>query len=917
MGIFSKRKSNADEFNEFHNEDLFNDTDDTAFSVSNRPKVSSGSTHIPLHALTKGEVNGEFEDIPMSHTPQPDSVYKRLKEREAANDAIADDYVPSWANTSDKTKSSVEDVHSEKSNTVAEPTKPVVPEKQPEPAYSTSTDAFLEKCRIAVEKASSEAPHSIAPTAPSNEVEQIKVSKAAQLPKQEEAHTRTPDELIRMLRGESVEPSKPAEQPKSEISEENSDEQPDTGREIKVNVEVIPTDSASDIMHTDASGTAPNTGADSDVKVYGKIVRGAVIQQTPDGDVQSDGFVRAPKVTSDTIVADDKTVMFGDLDSIISKRAEDDAKAANFDFNADYGDEDEDDYLETPYYETEDPRLNDIDDYKSLNDAARLTVALSDENSKNKNVSFFSLGITLLLLLTSTGVLSFLPAVTVAVVELILLAATVVLNIDIFKDFKNLKSLTVGFDSCVAVSTGLTLLQNILSVTVFDGKYCGYAAAAAVLLTVNRFSKLMKSSRILKGLKLISTSEPKRAVVSVSGSNANVISSGATDDALALCDRETVNIQNYLKNCGYSSPMDRKIKTLLISSVAIAFVVGIAVGFIKGLGSGLSAASTLLCCFFPAAAALVCELPMYLASKKANAYGAMLVGYKGAYELNLANIVAVTSSDLFPEGSVKLYNMKTLGENELGHTIHKAAAVAIKANSPLSSIFKEMLGNTKEDDLPKVNGVQYEDKMGISGWIGEETILIGNRNLMQGHSVPVPQASVDQKILKAGYFPVYIAIGGVPCLLFMVKYEADPTVKYELQQLCNTGMTVVVDPKDPNTTDAMICDYFGLPNDALKVMNHNGRVSYERTTAKTDSASAPAAFKDTVCGFFSAVTSAIKLNGIYAVLTAVFIIASALGIILTGYLLISGKSNLVTPLTVSAFQILFAAVSAVIAKIKS
>jgi hypothetical protein len=307
---------------------------------------------------------------------------------------------------------------------------------------------------------------------------------------------------------------------------------------------------------------------------------------------------------------------------------------------------------------------------------------------------------------------------------------------------------------------------------------------------------------------------------------------------------------------------------------------------------------------------------MYLACKKAARYGAMIAGFKGAYELNLANVATVNSSDLFPEGSVKLYNMKTLGENEMGHTLTSAAAVAIAANSPLSHMFKEIIGNSKES-LPRVNGVQYEDKMGISGWIGEETILIGNRNLMQGHNIPVPPASVDQKILKAGYFPVYIAVNGVNCLLFLVEYETDPTVTRELQELCNTGMTVVVNPNDPNTTDAMICDYFGLPNDAVKVMNHNGRVSYERVSGETDSVSAPAAFRDNICGLFSSITSAIRLGGIYSVLTAIFVIAAVLGIVLTVYLSISGKSHLVTPLSIGGFQILFAAISALVAKLKS
>lgn len=971
MGIFGKKK--ADEFESLHNDNLFNDDDDIIIPAGQRRvgthRIGQNSAFAP-HALTANEVtNSRTEEIPMNPHPQPDSVYQRMKEREQHNVATAmdDNYVPSWATASAEpaAKPQAEDIMSHKTASVTDEVKSQsapavsVPEAAKEPAHSAATDAFLERCRIAVEKATNEeasAHSSVAAdvqpkTKPAVEATEVK----AEEPKKTEAQSRTVDDIIRMLRGEtsdgrenkpsaeavvkavSEEPvteSVPEVRPevKSEVKPEPekvepatpeikeepvkaavADEVPaDSDDGIKVEVEVIPTDSDSDIMRT----TGGRRVGDEDVRIYGKIVRGAVIQHTPEGDVEADDFIRAPKASQDTIIADDKTVMFGDLGDIISKKADDDFESSvSFEQDDDFDDED---YFEDrPYYETADPELDGIDDYKDLNDSARLRTKFMTEKSKHKTVMTFTSVITALMLAILFFPISIIPNVTSATVEFILLAAAVVINHDVFADLKNLLKLRPKFDSCVAVASAVMLVQSGLSAFVFGGQFSGFAAAGAVMLTVNRIARFMKSSRILRGLELIATSEEKRAVVSVSGSNAKVISSGAVEgESLVLCDRKTVNVHDYLRSCGYDSPFDRKVKTLLAITAGIALVVGVVVSYFLGVGSGLSIVSALLCCAWPACTALICELPMYLVSKKLARFDAMLAGYKGAYELNLANLVAVNSSDLFPEGSVRLYNMKTLGENEIGKTLVDAAAVAIAANSPLSAIFLEILGNNPGHSLPKVNGVQYEDKMGVSGWIGERTILIGNRNLMQGHNVSVPPASVDQKILKAGYFPVYIAVDGVPCLLFIVQYDTDPEVAHELQLLCNTGMTIVVDPKDPNTTEAMICDYFGLPNDALKVMNHNGRVSYERTAATVESASAPASFKDNICGLFSAVTSSIRLKGVYTLLTAVMIIAAALGVLLTVYLAVAGKSHLVTPLTVSAFQLLFAAISAIIAKIK-
>ena len=950
MGIFKKKK--PDEFEGLHNDNLFNDDDDVIIPLGQHKGGSHAVGHngaTAPHALTVNEVLDNSADTPTDGAPMPDSIYTRMKERDAAVETgIGDDYVPSWA-TPAATSGSTDDILSNSGTASAEsPVKKTAPEVIPvtpapivEPEHSASSDAFLERCRIAVEKATAdEASYHTDSTKPRLTAEVVPEGLKEEEKPTTAPTTRSVDDIIRMLRGnmpdaregkpvtpevtpEPEEPEMPAVEPADEpvTAEAPAVEAPapeapasDGRREVKVEVEVIPTEGESTIMH---SAPAKEPEPDSDVRIYGKIVRGAVIQHTPEGDVEASEFVRAPKVSQDTIVADDKTVMFGDLGDIISQRADADLDAGTDDFDDDDFDDD-DDYLETPYYEAEDPALKDIDDYKNLNDAARLHTDLAAEKSKNKTVAIFSTVITALLTVSATGALGFLPLATVRMLDIILLLAALVMNWDIFADLKKLGKFRPSFDTCTAVASSLVLVQNILSHFVFEGKHVGFAAAAAVLLTVNRFSKLMKSSRILKGLEFIANSESKRAVVSVGGNNGKVISSGACEgEALVLCDRSTVNVKDYLKNCGYDSPFDRKVKILFTVCASLAVAAFIIVGLISGFGTGFEVMTAMLCLLWPASAALVCELPMYLASKKISGYGAMLAGYKGAYELNLANIVAVSSTDLFPEGSVKLYNMKALSENEMGNTLMNAAAVAIAANSPLSGIFKGIIGNVSPSALPKVNGVQYEDKMGISGWIGENTILIGNRNLMQGHNISVPPASVDQKILRAGYFPVYIASGGVPCLLFLVKYETDPEVAHELQLLCNTGMTVVVDPKDPNTTDAMICDYFGLPNDALKVMNHNGRVSYERTSAPTDSASAPAAFGKDVCGFFASITASIRLGGIYSILTAIFIIAAVLGVVMTVYLGVTGKASLVNPLTVAGFQILFAVISAIIAKIKT
>lgn len=967
MGIFNKKSH--DNYDDGHNHELLNDDffisgeDDITPWIKRKSKISAP------HALTPDEVlHNNPEEIEMkggSH-PQPESVYKRMKEQEkkTAEKGFDDDYVPSWAkNEQDKGK------QEEKATVLpkAKPQPQLEVRKQPEIIHPSSD--FLERCKIAVNIATGVAEPEKVSAVPSDKkaedhetkaktvtLEENSVEADAEVKKSDKIDA---DEILRKLRRESpVSKSDEATDDKEKkaevvvekadieeiklvsqndvIDEDTIDEDATDGakvtkteqvvcavaeeldeadddivedisdeaetdeaghRRVEVEVEVIPMDAPSEIMHTD----------ESDVRVYRKEVNADVAGS----DAHDEADISETIIIKKEELENEKTIMFDNLESIIADKADSEFENASQDY-----DEDEE-YDDMPYYEAVDHDLDGIDDYRSLNDAARLRTAYMEQGTKSTVCLVFSAAATVIAAISSLFSTTF-GSKAVAVIGLILLAVTMITNYTVFTDLKKMINGKPSFDSCAAITSIATFLQGVICIAFGKPEYVNVAAAATLTLTFAVFIKRLKISRILKGLERIGNSEEKRAVVSVERNTGNTIASGAVDgEALVLCGKSTENIRDYVKNSNYLSPFDLKINVLLIVGGLIAVFVGAVTWFIGSFLSGLTLAVLVLCAVYPVSAALTCELPMYFATKRALRYGAILAGYKGAYELNLANTIAVKTSDLFPDGTVKLYNMKPLGNNDIGECLIDAAAVALSAKSPISSILRDIVGDVPADKMPKVNGVQYEDKMGVSGWIGEKTILIGNRNLMQGHNIEVPPLSVDKKILQAGYFPVYIASNGVPSLLFVVKYETDPNITSELQRLCNTGMTVVVDPEDPNPTDLMLCNYFGLPNDALKVMNHNGRTVYERTTAYTENSTASAGFTKSVCGFFSAVTSAIKLPGIYMALTVLFVIAAVLGVITLVFMSVTGKMNMINSFTVSVYQLFFAGVAALVAKIKS
>ena len=55
--------------------------------------------------------------------------------------------------------------------------------------------------------------------------------------------------------------------------------------------------------------------------------------------------------------------------------------------------------------------------------------------------------------------------------------------------------------------------------------------------------------------------------------------------------------------------------------------------------------------------------------------GSLVFGKYSASRIEQVNAVVVTSAELFPKGSIELYNMKPLGANNIDSTLTAAAAV--------------------------------------------------------------------------------------------------------------------------------------------------------------------------------------------------------------------------------------------------
>jgi len=281
----------------------------------------------------------------------------------------------------------------------------------------------------------------------------------------------------------------------------------------------------------------------------------------------------------------------------------------------------------------------------------------------------------------------------------------------------------------------------------------------------------------------------------------------------------------------------------------------------------------------------------------------MIAGMHGAEELEMTNAAVVSINDIFPNGTISMYSMKVLSDNNIDQTILRAASLTAAVNSPLESIFKKIAGTNSSYSIPDSDTVKYEKRLGISGWVDNELLFIGNRSLMEAHGIEIPSVEVDKKILRKGYFPVYVATENTACALIVIQYDVKSDIAKDLRKLTELGVMLLVDNCDPNINEEMLCDYFDLYEGLVKIMTNAGVHMYKNTTVDVSRCSAAASFRGSNLTFVKIINCASMIKKSNKLLTVFYILSVVLGIMYFIYAAFSGLATTPSPFTMLLYSL--------------
>lgn len=305
-----------------------------------------------------------------------------------------------------------------------------------------------------------------------------------------------------------------------------------------------------------------------------------------------------------------------------------------------------------------------------------------------------------------------------------------------------------------------------------------------------------------------------------------------------------------------------------------------------------------LSAILPAAATfslpLCWALPWSRLSEHLQKTGCAVAGWSGAQKISARRRMIVTDVDLFPPGTVQISGRKLFNETP-ERAISLSASMARTAGSGLERLFNSLV-RSEGGWYEKVDDFSFHEAGGWSGLIRGESVLMGSPAFMRKMNVKLPE---DVKL----HTGVFLAVDRELTAIFAVKYTPSENVGYALEMMRRSRIQPILASRDPNITPSLIRRKFNR-SVHLEYPDLTERVALSEAEKDRDLPRA-LLFREGLLPYAEAVAGSLRLCKAVRRAAALSLLGSWAGVLLTFYLTSLGAYELLNPLALEAFLLLW------------
>ncbi len=557
------------------------------------------------------------------------------------------------------------------------------------------------------------------------------------------------------------------------------------------------------------------------------------------------------------------------------------------------------------------------DEYRMPDDKFKVSYFLKKQKNTALIGAVTSYICFLLLLVISLIAKAFETGGTAFVIaSLLLTVAPCAVNFNCIVDgVKGFKGFKLNRDTGVFLGMAAALIQEIAFLFTADPFEKGislFGAVAVLSMAFNLTARVTETSRIAENFSYMTEKDEIYSIAPIEqGETAFEIGRGLLlEEPLILSSQKTLFPRRFVELSGKFYPADDISRKLIPISLGVSILIGIISLLVtKHLISGISAFTASLCISLPYFSFIADAVAIKKVSRKTRDKGGMLAGWDALRVCENANAVAVDSADIFDEDGGNVYGIHLFYDMGIDEAIINTAALVIASGGPLGNLFKRVIVG-EVSLLPPVDTLAYEEKLGLSAWIFNRRVLVGNGDLLKNHNVEIPDKALIEKHLTEGRYPLYLAIDGKAAAVFIISYDVNSENARLLKNIESNSISLLVRSDDANITDNMVADKLKLPLSGVKVLSAVSGDLYKSYESGTTSAADALLLHDgKATSFLQCIKSALSLGAIKQVIHIFQLCAMGIGVAVVAVLaLVSGLEHL-NCLQLAFMQLFFMAIS--------
>ena len=332
----------------------------------------------------------------------------------------------------------------------------------------------------------------------------------------------------------------------------------------------------------------------------------------------------------------------------------------------------------------------------------------------------------------------------------------------------------------------------------------------------------------------------------------------------------------------------------LLLSMAVAITAGV----LHGVSMAFQIFSTTLLVSVPASMFVATTRPMSVLERRLHSLGTVLCGWNGIRELSGKAAYPLGDSDIFPVGSIKMNGVKFYGDRDPVTTISYATSLICVNGGGLVPAFKQLLESRSGPKYPVKNFQSYPGG-GISGEICGEPVVMGSLKFLQEIGVEIPSGTMVNQA-------VYVSINGEFSGLFAITYSRMKYSASGIATICAyRGLTPVITADDFMLTAPFLKEKFGVNTRRMAFPTREEKAVLAAKQAPEDAPALALTTHDGLAPAAYAVTGSRALRTACKLGLTIHMIGGILGIVIMLVLAILGAVELLTPLNILLYQLVW------------